>query len=188
MKLIFYLTTLALFLAGCGSPENFYRLSAEVPANAGSGSAISLGVGPVTLPSYIDRAELVYQGGPNEFQIPPNERWAGSLRDNVTQVLATDLERLLGAGEVVAYPWPAGRAPHYSVSVNVRQFHAVSGVDALLDLTWQIVNSRNGVSSARQSLSLREPIHGDGYAAVVAAESRLLARAAEQIAASFRGD
>jgi uncharacterized lipoprotein YmbA len=72
--------------------------------------------------------------------------------------------------------------------VDVRQFHAVSGVDAVLDLTWQIVNSRNGVAGSRQSLSLREPIQGDGYNAVVAAESRLLARAAEVMAASFRGE
>ena len=188
MKPIFCLTIMALLFAGCGSSENFYRLSAEAPASSGSRSAISLGVGPVTLPSYIDRGELVYQSGPNEFQIPPNERWAGGLRDNVTQVLAADLERLLGAGEVLVYPWPPGRIPHYSVAVNVRQFHAVSGVDALLDLTWQIVNSRNEVASARQSLSLREPIQGDGYSAVVAAESRLLARAAEEMAKSFRSE
>jgi len=186
MKPIICLTTFALLLAGCGSSENFYRLSAEAPAGTGSRSSVSLGVGPVTLASYVDRAELVYQSGPNEFQIPPNERWAGSLRDNLTQVLATDLERSLGGSEVVAYPWPAGRVPHYAIAVNVRQFHAVSGVDAVLDLTWQIVNSRNAVAGPRQSLSLREPIHGDGYAAVVAAESRLLARAAEKMAQSFR--
>jgi uncharacterized lipoprotein YmbA len=31
-------------------------------------------------------------------------------------------------------------------------------------------------------VTLREPIHGDGYGPVVAAESRLLERAAEEIA------
>jgi uncharacterized lipoprotein YmbA len=187
MKRIICLTTMALLMAGCGSSENFYRLSAEAPAATGHRD-ISLGVGPVTLPSYLDRAELVYQSGPNEFQVPTNARWTGSLRENISAVLATDLGRLLGAGEILVYPWTGGGAPHYAIAVSVQQFHAVSGVDAVLDLTWEIVNSRNGVASTRQSLSLREPIHGDGYGAVVAAESRLLARAAEQMAQSFRAE
>ena len=185
MKLHFCLTTLAFLLAGCGASDHFYRLSAEMPATTG-GSAISLGVGPVTLPSYIDRAELVYQSGPNEFQIPSNERWAGALRDNIAQALATNLEGSLGARDVVAYPWPAGGIPRRSIVVDVRQFHAISGVDAVLDFSWRMVNSSKGATIARGSALLREPIHGDGYTAVVAAESRLLGRAAEEIARSYR--
>ena len=150
-------------------------------------SALSLGVGPVTLPSYIDRAELVYQSGPNEFQVPPNERWTGSLRDNISQVLATDLARKLGAREVLAYPWPAGRSPHYQIAIDISQFHAISGNDAVLDLSWQIINSTTTEASVRRSASLSEPVHGDGYSAVVAAQSRLLERCAEEMARSFSG-
>ncbi len=184
MKAAFCLTTLLLLLAGCGSAEKFYRLSAEAPATTG-GAALSLGVGPVTLPSYVDRAELVYQSGPNEFAVPTNARWAGSLRDNITQVLAADLGRLLGGRELLAYPWPAGSPPGTEVAIDIRQFHGISGNDAVLDFSWQLLG-RNGPTSGRYSASLREPIHGDGYAAVVAAESRLLARAAEEIARTVR--
>ena len=174
-----------MLLVSCGSSDHFYRLSAEAPASRGQ-SSLSLGVGPIALPSYVDRTELVYQSGPNEFQVPPNERWAGSLRDNMSQVLATDLQRILGAREVLAYPWPAGRGPHYQIVADVRQFHGVSGDDAVLDLSWQVINTTTNQSSPRHSASLQEPIHGDGYAAVVAAESRLLGRCAEEMARSLR--
>lgn len=174
-----------LLLSGCGSKAEFYRLSAETSAAPTGHSAISLGVGPISLPGYIDRSELVFQSGPNEFQIPPNVSWAGSLQDNIAAVLARDLQAQLGAREVLAYPWPAGRAPRRRVALDVRQFHGISGSDAILETAWRIEDA-SGSALSHGSAVFHEPINGDGYAAVVAAESRLLAQCAAAIAASLR--
>ncbi len=174
----------SLVFAGCGSKAEFYRLSAESPPAATGRSEISLGVGPVSLPGYLDRSELVFQSGPNEFQIPPNVSWAGSLSDNIAAVLARDLQTQLGAREVLAYPWPAGHAPRRRVALDVRQFHGISGSDAILDVAWRIEDA-DGNALGRGGGTFREPINGDGYAAVVAAESRLLAQCAAAIAKSL---
>lgn len=183
----FILCAAALFLVSCGSKQEFYRLSAAPAASAGGGGdrSISLGVGPITLPGYIDRSELVFQSGPNEFQVPPNVSWTGSLQENIATVLARDLQEELGAREVLTSPWPAGRAPARRVTLNVRQFHGISGSDAVLDTSWRIQNSSGGTVSHGGG-TFREPIQGDGYAAVVAAESRLLAQCAAAIANSLR--
>lgn len=175
----------ALLLGGCGSQQQYYRLSAEPAATSGGGQrSLSLGVGAINLPSYIDRSELVFQSGPNEFQVPPNVSWAGSLQDNIAAVLARDLQDQLGAREVLTYPWPAGRAPARRVALDIRQFHGISGSDAVLDVDWRIENSSGG-TIAHGSGSFREPIEGDGYASVVAAESRLLAQCAAAIGRSL---
>jgi hypothetical protein len=174
------LLTALLLLAGCGSKQEYYRLSAETAATSGDRS-ISLGVGPIALPGYIDRSELVFQSGPNEFQIPPNVSWTGSLQENIASVLARDLQDQLGAREVLTHPWPAGRVPARRVALDVRQFHGISGSDAVLDTAWRIQDA-NGATITRGSGTFREPIHGDGYAAVVAAESRLIAQCAAAIA------
>ncbi len=174
-----------LLFAGCGSKQEFYRLSAEAPASVHGESTISLGVGPISLPAYLDRSELVFQSGPNEFQIPPNVSWAGSLPENIAAVLARDLQAQLGAREILAYPWPAGRAPRRRVALDIRQFHGSSGSEAILDAAWRVEDSGGGTIS-HGSGSFREPINGDGYAAVVAAESRLLAQCAAAIARSLR--
>jgi uncharacterized protein len=173
----------AILLAGCGSKQEYYRLSAESAATSGGAVARSLtvGVGPINLPSYIDRSELVFQSGPNEFQIPPNVSWAGSLRENIAAVLARNLQEQLAAHEVLSYPWPSGRAPARRVALDIRQFHGISGSDAILDVDWRIQDSSGG-TIAHGSGSFREPIQGDGYAAVVAAQSRLLAQCAAAIA------
>lgn len=177
----------ALLLAGCGSSAQFYRLSAEPAAAVAHDRAtsVNLGVGPITLPSYIDRSAIVYQSGPNEFQVPPNVSWTGSLRDNIAAVLAQDLQQQLGARDVATYPWPAGRAPARSVALDIRQFHGISGEGALLDTAWRIVN-RDGLTIAHGSAVFHHPINGDGYAALVAAESQLLAQCAAAIAPALR--
>ncbi len=174
----------ALVLAGCGSKQEFYRLSAATSAAVHGESSLSLGVGPISLPSYIDRSELVFQSGPNEFQIPPNVSWAGSLQENIAGVLARDLQAQLGARDVLAYPWPAGRSPRRRVALEVRQFHGISGSDAILETAWRIEDS-SGVTISRGSGAFREPIEGAGYGAVVAAESRLLEQCATAIAKSL---
>jgi uncharacterized protein len=174
----------ALFvLAGCGGAgDQFYRLTAEAPARSGRSGGASIGIGPVSLPGYLDRAELVFQTGDNQFQVPANVRWAGSLQENISRVLAADVGAILGSANVVSYPWRPGAAPSRRIAIDIRQFHSVSGSGAILEASWRSETGAGGASGTRHSISLQEPIQGDGYTAVVAAESRLLLRFAEAIA------
>ncbi|MBS0660446.1 MAG: membrane integrity-associated transporter subunit PqiC [Verrucomicrobia bacterium] len=176
----------ALALGACSSGEKYYRLSAEgaLPANA---SGLAIGVGPVSIPDYIDRGELVFQSQDNRFEIPYEHRWAGNLRAGTTRVIGTNLARLLGTGNLQLYPWDPGTPMRYQVRVDIRQFHAVSGGDAILQCVWQIEDRTSRRTVVRKVGDFSEPVRGDGYEAIVAAQSRLLAQLARSIAASFPG-
>lgn len=177
----------ALLISGCSSSQDhFYLLSADGrSASAGSGSSKLIGLGPVSLPDYIDRAELVFQSDTNRFQVPPDQRWAGDLRENVSDVLATNLGRRLSRSRVQSYPWDSTSGLNYSVPVTIRQFHAVSGGDAILDVRWEIREGINGKVLSRGSRLFTEGLAEQGYDGVVAAESRLLAQLADAIAAGM---
>ncbi len=131
----------ALALVSCSTPETYYRLSADGPPPP-TGAGFALGVGPVSLPDYIDRAELVFQSTDERFEVPFERRWAGSLRDTTTRAIATNLARHLGTGNIHVYPWPPGTPLDYQVRVNVRQFHGRSGGDAILEATWTVEDGR----------------------------------------------
>ena len=181
-----FLAAATLSLGGCGGkPQEYFRLSAVSggPARAGG---VAVGVGPVTLPGYIDRTQLVFQSGTNEFQVPAKASWAGPLGENVTQVLADDLGRHLGSGNVLRYPWPANSKLRYQVLVNVEQFHSISGSEALLDVSWLVEEPTSRAILSRHKASFHTPIQGDGYGAVVAAESELLDQLAGDVARSVR--
>ncbi|MEO8353937.1 MAG: PqiC family protein [Chthoniobacteraceae bacterium] len=178
------LTTLVLLGACSTDAERYYRLSStgSVPANT---NRFALGVGPVTLPDYIDRAELVFQSAPNRFEAPYEHRWAGNLRDGFTQVVGIDLARELGTGNLHTYPWEPGTLLRYQVPITVRKFHAESGKLAVLEVGWTVNDGRTRETLVRRAETFSEPIQGDGYEPIVAAQSRLVAKLARAIAASF---
>jgi len=176
---------LPFLLAACGSSEQYYRLRADGPVPLTT-TGLAVGVGPVTLPGYVDRPELVFQSSNYELQVPAKVHWAGSLGENFSRSLAANLARRLHSGNVMAYPWPPGTRLSRQVLVDVRQFHAVSGGEAVLEASWRVEDATAHRVLHRQASRFTEPIIGDGYEPVVAAESRLVARLADAIAASMR--
>ena len=173
-----------LLAGSCSAPEQYFRLSADGPAVLPATGLLVL-VGPVSLPTYVDRAELVFQSADNQFEVPANVHWTGTLQENFTRVLATDLGRRLGSGNVLTYPAPPTLKARFQVVADVRQFHAISGADAILDVSWRVQSPGTGEIIHRQNGSFRERVLGDGYGPVVAAESRLVAQLADAIAASL---
>ncbi len=178
----------ALFtlLTACGGAgPTYYRLDATAPARSGgSGAGLSVAVGPVSLPAYLDRAEVVFATGPNEFQVPADALWIGSLRDNISRAVAADLGRLLGSSNVRAASEPRLN-PRYRVALDIKRFHGLSGEGAVLDLSWTIQDG-SGSTLSRHNAVFHDEIVGDGYGPLVTAESRLLEQSAAAIASSLR--
>ncbi len=181
---------LALVACACltacgGAAQKYYQLNADGAAPTGT-TGLSVGVGPVSLPSYVDRAELVFQSGPNEYQVPADAHWAGGLKENISRVLAEDLGRRLHSGNVLSFPWNPGAKLRYQVAVDVGKFHAISGQGAVLEVSWRVLNSDGSSTIRRGNGAFHEPIVGDGYDAVVTAENNLLAQLADSMAGSLR--
>ena len=179
--------TALLGLSACGgSAQKYYQLSSDGAAPTGT-NGLSVGVGPVSLPGYVDRAELVFQSGPNEFQVPADAHWTGGLKENISRVLAANLGRRLHSGNVLSFPWNPGAKLRYQIAVDVSQFHAISGQGAVLEVSWRVLSSDGTTTIRRGNGAFHEQIVGDGYGAVVTAENNLLGQLADSMSASLRG-
>ncbi len=173
---------LACFLLpSCGSPpKSFYLLTAEGPLPSRSGPG--LGVGPVSLAGYLDRPNLIYQESDHRLTVVDAHRWAGDLADNLARVLSANLGRARGTGNVRVYPWENDAGLRYQITLDVRQLHGTAAGDAVLDVTWRAYALPERRLVTTRSWSETEPLEHDGYDALVAAHSRLLARLAADIA------
>lgn len=178
------LLALTLCLASCAAPKSFYVLSAEGPAPSGGGTGI--GVGPVSVAGYLDRANLVFQESGNRMSVAEDHRWAGDLQENISRVMATNLGRKMGTGNVRVYPWGSDTELRYQISLDIRQLHATSDGDAVIDAAWRVYSLPDRRMIASKSWSGTEDLKVDGYDEMAAAESRLLARLAGEIAATLR--
>jgi len=183
-----------VLLAGCRSstpPVEFYTLSPQPPVSAADKVArlddnIAVGVGPLQIPKFIDRPQIVTRIGPNKINVAEFHRWAGSVYEDILRAMTLNLAALLQSNLVVAYPWEDYFDPDYRVYLEVHAFDGRLGQYAQLDVTWTITGRESReLLLVRKSL-IREPTRGDDYDAFVAAKSRILGTLSGLIAKAIR--
>lgn len=179
-----------LLLAGCGTtaPAKFYVLSAA--QDAGAAEAVRgdkvIGIGPVTLPEYLDRPQIVTRSSSNRLDLADGHRWAEPLTENVTRVLTENISTLLRTDRVAAHPWKRSQAVDFQVRVQVVQFDASPEGAVSLVARWS-VQGRDGkelVPSRRGSFSV--PATAGNYDALVAAHSEAIARLGRDVATELQ--
>ncbi|NJR41918.1 MAG: membrane integrity-associated transporter subunit PqiC [Akkermansiaceae bacterium] len=100
--------------------------------------------------------------------------------------MATNLGRELGTGNVRTYPWQRDNEIRYQVTLDIRQLHSTEDGQAVIEAGWRAYSLPERTLKASRTYVDSEPLKSDGYEAMVAAESILLERLAESIAARLR--
>ena len=193
VAVLFWISLIAM--AGCAGskPARFYTLTpldspGEFPGNVGVEQRIAVSVGPVTIPDYLHRPQIVSRSGPRELELSEFERWAGSLEEDVSRVLAENLSVLLAPDDVTvlrwggdAYPFPA----KYRVTVEVLRFDGTIGESIHLAARWSVSREEEKNVLSLGESNVREPVGGQEYDALVGAMSNALATLSREIAAAI---
>lgn len=146
----------------------------------------AVGLGPVTIPGYLDRPQLVTRVGPNELRLASGARWAEPLREGIVRTLQQNLLAASGARSVTLYPWSTATTVDLAVVVDVVRFEPDERGDAELLARWSVREAPHGRVVAVRESRIAEPVEGNGTAAEVAALSRALGGLAQEIATALR--
>ena len=179
---------LVLGVGGCLSvspPPRSYLLSAAIPPQSPSGAPVVVGVGPVTIPAYLDRSPIVVRTGADEVRLSGEHHWAELLRDGVPRTLAENLSAMIPTDAVALFPWRTPWTVQYRVTVDILRFDGALGGPAVLHARWRLLDGA-GKELVLQAVHLQDTASEPTYSALVAAESRLLARLSRDIAAEIR--
>jgi uncharacterized lipoprotein YmbA len=184
-----------LFLASACSrtqTAKFYTLNALSDAPPGGqvtapDQGAAVGLGPIRLPEYLDRPQIVARVGPNEVRFADYHRWAGPMAGNVSSILAENLSNLLGSNRVAPFPWKSTTPIDCRVEIDIARFDGTPGDSVTLQSHWTVFSEDRKRVLASKTSSLSEPVNGKGYDALVAAQSRALASLAREIAEAIRG-
>jgi len=145
---------------------------AEAASNSYGLSGDSAGVGPIYLPDYLQRTQVVTLVPPNEYRLAEFASWAEPLEENILRVTAENLSRLLGR-HMMIFPWRGGMKPDYRIRMDIRRFEAVAGEAAHLQVQWSIEGGDEKTPRIGY-FEGKSPLRGEGTEAVVAAMSRAL--------------
>ena len=169
--------------ACAGAPDHFYTLNTLPAGGRTAPSAPTIHVHlDVTVPSVVDRSEMVLNSAPNGITLFEHERWAAPLAVQVAQTLASDLEQRRGDILVGDGRFDQSASPPVSIEVDIVQMSAQRSGAATIEAHCRIIDTAAGLDQLAV-VSLRAPISGAGFAAVAGAYSQALSELADKLAA-----
>ena len=181
-------TLMCGFLGCARTPQpRFYLLGTPpgLTAQTRVAQEIAVTVGPIQLPEYLDRPQIVTRSGSsNEVRLAQFDRWAEPLKDTFGRVLADNLSVLLSTQRVTVFPRRGSGQADYQVTVDVTRFDGEPGGEVVLSARWTILKGSGGEAVVTRKFHLNEPVVGDDFAALVTAKSQALAQLSREIAAA----
>jgi uncharacterized lipoprotein YmbA len=188
------LSALLMVLSACTGttkPSNFYVLSplpeSEVAVKGvGDENALAIGIGPITLPIYLDRAQIVTRISRNELEVDEFNRWAEPLKENFFRVLAENLSVLLNTIDVSIYPRRILTPVNNQVAIDVTRFDVTSDGQALLIAYWAILGQDGRKILLKKKSILRADTASRDYKDIVAAQNQVLSELSRAIAAEIK--
>lgn len=186
---------LGLFLTitmGCASsPSRFYSLSplenhrpAASDASAAAYTIVSLG--PVIIPDYMKKPQIVTRSGRNEHVVNKFRRWSGALEDDFSRVLIQNLSSSLPDDLFRVVNWVPSVQNYlqiaYRVTIDVMRIELSPVGPVSLRTQWTVVNVHSPDHVTVQESYIDEPVVEHDFSGMVDAFSRTLVTLSLEIA------
>ncbi len=137
-----------LLLAACGTspPSAYYTLdTAGFDYVQDADTAAILGIGPIRVPEYLERPQIVTRGDNSELLINDFNRWGEPIVDAQHRILASNVDALLDDVIVVAYPY--GRVTDYDARLvgRIDRFDMDASGTTRLVVFWTVASADDEV-------------------------------------------
>lgn len=195
MQLSSQLTIVAAFvllstLGACtffSSPSTFYTLTTLAPDSGGTAAPVAaehmtVTIGPVEIADYLSRPEIVVRSNANTLKINANERWGGTLRNNVSRTIIDNLGLLLGPAGYRIVSWESPVPADYRLALSVSRFERDESGKVILEADWQFFEQGGSRIVALGSSRVVEAVAGESYSATVESMGRALAQLSRELA------
>lgn len=183
----------AFVVSGCGtSPAaKFYTLTPvaqqkQEKAVIGTGSASPIAIGPVEIPEYLDRSEIVTRADQNQLILSEFNLWGGSLKTDVNRVLIENVSHFLAADGIPIVTWKLGITDIQKVPVQIVRFDGTPNDSILLKARWAVIEKDGKNFEFVRESSITVSVKGGNYNSVVAAMSEALGELSKEIASGIK--
>ena len=184
---------MCLILSGCilypipNSPTpRFYALSAvnetQVSKKINIAPDVIIGIGPVKIPEYLDRPQMVTKNKEKMLQFAQFDRWGESLDLGLARLIREDLTVMLPGAKLTLYPWNPSIAVKYQVIVEVVQLDSELDKDMFFVVQWTVIDVQNSKTVIIKRSEFRQPIIPQNYSGLAKTLSTACASLSSQIA------
>ena len=178
-----------LLLVGCANnlETRFYLLSSipehgVEPFRATPRPSATIAVGPISLPDYLDRPQIVTAQSSNRMKMAEFDQWAEPVQDNFRRVMSENLAQRVPNDQFLRFPWEPSIKVDYQLKIDVLRFMVDQHNVSWLSANWRIIDIKQRKPSAQHRSDIHQPVSGSGYEAIVKAQSESVAALSQLIA------
>lgn len=180
----------AVSVSACSTtPTLYHTLSSDngtvQAAQATSQRISSLGVGPIKLPTLLDREGLVIRQDAHTLTVSDTHLWGGQLEDELLNALSRQLQLRLPMTRVQTVPWEISQTPQHQIALSVERFDGSLGGQAVLRGVWQLQNGSDAKIVRSVPFTLTRTVNQPTVTALVQAQSQLVQDLAAHIVAAL---
>jgi len=183
--------SLVLALGGCISVPNsptprFYMLQPasekQVSKKINIASDILIGIGPVKIPRYQERPQIVTLSKENMLEFAQFDRWGESLDFGVARLIEENLTAMLPGAKFTLYPWNSSILAKYQVAVEIVQLDSELNKDLFLVAQWLVIDVQNTKTMIIKRSEFRQPIIPQNYSGLAKTLSTVCVSLSSEIA------
>ncbi len=201
MKPRFFLCFAAVLLftfavSGClsvpSSPvPKFYTLHTNLIAGQNKQldipSKLIIGIGPIEIPEYQNRPQIVTQDKDGMLTFAQFERWGESLDLGIGRLILDSLVLTFPQAEFQSFPCNFSIPLDYQVMVNILRLESQLDKDLFLAAQWTILDSKNKQMLLTKRSEFRQPIQPHNYSGLAQALSQVVTMLSQEIADNLSG-
>ena len=152
-----FLTFLILGCAKSSKPVEYYMLDASVGIDNNQTSkgdeGPMIGLGPIRLPEYLDRFQMVVAVSENKYKLIDGHRWAEKLDQNISLALFKTLPSQLGTDRMIRYPWPQRPGVDFQVKIDILELNVDQDGQSQLVAQWSIKSKDKTILNKRSTFT-----------------------------------
>lgn len=139
MMIIAIVSCLSLGACGSSPKVRYYGLeSIDVEYQRDPEGSPMVGIGPLRIPAYLKRSQMVTRGQGAELIVDDFNRWAEGLDEAIHRTIASNVDSLLDSAVVVAFPTSTLVDVDYRMIGRIDRFDTDSAGLAVLDVQWGV--------------------------------------------------
>jgi uncharacterized lipoprotein YmbA len=155
MKTILLALTVPLLLISCGALKPVkdtsvhHLLDAGIPERPVTGASPAIAISRPSLPSYLDRQQLVSRSGDGQLQMTSYHLWAEPLDAAISRVTATNLGRLTNSLNIQPVENFVTIDYQTLLEIRVSRFEPDSSNNLVFECAWKLQPVVGGVANTR---------------------------------------
>ncbi|MCW8928714.1 MAG: PqiC family protein [Gammaproteobacteria bacterium] len=178
-KIIFFIPFfIGIFsISGCGTSQksDFYQLGETTNVSLlGVEKGRIIGVGPIHIPEYINRPQIVTRSSKHRLNVSEFNRWIEPVTDSMSRLLVINLSNNLNSNRVYWVPRVDRQYPlDIRIAIDIGRFDGQLGKSVDLEARWSIFDKNDRTVLTKVSL-IKEPVNGGSYGDLVMAMNKAL--------------